>query len=260
MQFLVYYSFFLPFHKRVVLIVSKTNLINNEEGLNMIELKGEITGLGILVVVPQDPNRGFLSLQELTNKRSTHKVAGSRTLPMETTEAGETSLQTLNRLTTEEIQLKGFTYDPQKVLNHRLCTCELRPGVLVPTYLLPVPPDVDVKIGSESQEVADIRWMTFKEVVKAPRNDLGLRPGTREAVQAYLDYLRNPTGFRPKVYRYADIADHIPDAIFREIENGTSLVGSLYRLGFASAPFARSVVLAHSQLPQESPLNFAEVK
>lgn len=226
----------------------------------LAELQEKVAGVGILIVVPEDRDRGFISLRELRSRRSTHKVAGSRTLPMESTNPGENWVQTLARLTREEIQLQNFTYNPDEVMSQKVCTCELRPAVYVSIHLLQLSPEVDVIIGSESQEVSDLRWMPFQEVIEAPKNDLSLRPGSREAVLSYLDYLKNPAGFLPSVYKYTDLIDQVPDVIFDLIEGGVSLKEALFRLGWASAPFARSVVLPHWPILQESPLNFAQAK
>lgn len=226
----------------------------------MSEFEDRIAGLGILVVVPEEPGRGFASLRELRSRRSTNKLAGSMTVPMESVEVGETQAQALERLTREEIQLRDFTYDPGRVLNSRLVTCELRPGVWVPMYLLQVPSRVDIIVGSEAHEVSDLRWTPFEEITEAPASDLSLRPGTREAVLSYLDYLRNDGGFKPAFYRYLELGDRIPDAIFDLIEKGVSLKQALFRLGLASEPFARSLLLVHSQSPQVGLLGYGEAR
>ena len=219
-----------------------------------------VAGLGVLVVVPEDHKRGFISLTELRSSRSTHKLAGSRTVPMESLEVGETQAQTLERLTKEEIQLRHFTYDPSRVLSSRLVTCELRPGVRVPTYLLQVPPKTNIIVGSEAHEVADLRWTPFEEVLEAPKCDLSLRPGTREAILSYLDFSRNNGGFKPAIYKYSDLKDPIPDEVFDMVEAGLSVKASLFRLKLASAPFARSLLLVHSQSPQASFLGHVEAQ
>lgn len=221
-------------------------------------LEGRVAGVGALIVVPEDPGRGFLTLRELTSKRSTHKVAGMLTLPMETVKPGEEYAQTFERLTREEIQIKNFRYDPRAVT--RLCLCELRSGVILHASVLEVSPDVDVIIGSESQEVADLGWTRFEDVLNAPVGDLGIRPGTRKVIQAHLSYKINPAGYTPQVYRYGDLQDYIPDKLFDMIESGISLEEALFRLKLASTPAARSLLLAHSQSLQVHPLDHAEAK
>lgn len=224
-------------------------------------IEGErITGVGALIVVPEDPDRGFLTLKELISKRSTHKVAGMRTLPMETLELGETHANAWDRLTKEEIQLGNVTYDSTVVGDNILCLCELRPGAVLHVSILEVPADAAIIIGSESQEVSDLRWTRFDDVLNAPRGDLGLRPGTREVVQSYLAYKMKPGDYSPRVYRYHNLQDKIPHRIFDLIEDGLSLEAALFRLNLASEPFARSVLLAHLQSPQEYSLNSAAMK
>ncbi len=224
---------------------------------NPEELEGRIAGLGLVIVTQNSLDRGFISLTELRSKRSTHKVAGSITIPMESRESGETPAENLARLTTEEIQLRNFSYNPEQVLSQKLCTCELRPGVIVPMYLLEVSSATDVIPGSESQEVAGLRWTQFTEAVASPQNDLRLRPGTREAVWSYLTYWRNPADFKPLVYSYEQLTDHIPSEIFDQIEKGVSLEEALSQLQLASEPSAKSLILARSSVPRVGSLSFA---
>lgn len=218
-----------------------------------------VAGVGALIVVPKDPDRGFLTLEELISKRSSNKLRGSRTLPMETVEPGETHADAWERLTSEEIQLQNVGYDPREVTRNLLCKCELRPGVVLYTSVLEVPPDAAVIIGSESQEVANLRWTSFADVLNAPKGDLGIRPGTREVIQAYLAYMENPMSYELRIFMYSGLYDKIPDSVFDLIESGVSLVESLFRLKLASEPFARSVVLARLQSLQVVPLDSAGV-
>lgn len=221
------------------------------------ELVERVTGVGALIVAPADPDRGFLTIEELRSKRSTNKIIGMRALPMETIEPGETHAEAWMRLTSEEIQLQNIKYNPRKVAENILCLCELRPGVVLYASVLEVSPYTDVIIGSESLEVADLRWTRFKDVLNAPAGDLGIRPGTREVVQAYLAYKINPVSYMPQVYRYGDLQDHIPDKLFEMIESGVSLEESLFRLKLVSEPAVRSGLLAHLQSLQAVPLGSA---
>lgn len=219
------------------------------------ELVERVPGVGALIVVPEDPDRGFLTLRELRSKRSTHKVVGMLTLPMETVEPRENYAQAFERLTREEIQIENFRYDPRAIV--RLCLCELRPGVVLHASILAVSPDADIIIGSESQEVADLRWTSFEDILNAPKGDLGIRPGTREVVQSYLEYRVNPTIYQPRAYGYDELHDRIPDEVFDLLEAGLSLEAALFRLKLASEPFARSVILGRSQPLQAVPLSSA---
>lgn len=223
-----------------------------------VELVKRVAGVGALIIVPEDPDRGFLTLRELRSKRSSNRLIGARTLPMETIEPGETHTEAWMRLTSEEVQLQNIKYDPRKVAENVLCLCELKPGVILYASVLEVPPNVGVIIGSESQEVADLGWTRFENVLNAPAGDLGIRPGTREVAQAYLAYKIDPDSYMPRVYRYGDLQDHIPDELFDMIEGGISLEEALFRLKLASEPAARSVVLGRLQSSRVVPLGSAE--
>ncbi len=224
----------------------------------MVEFKENVAGVGALVVVRGDLDRGFLSLRELRSKRSTNKVLGMRTLPMETVEPGEVRLQAWERLVKEEFHVTNFQYDPQEVVQNVLCRCELRPGVMLYASVLQIDPQAEIVAGSESQEVADLRWTQFDDVLSAPQGDLGIRPGMREVIRSYMEYQRDPLEYSPRTYRYSELHDQIPDQIFNLLERGVSLKEALFRSKLASQPSARSVLLAHSQSIPEAPLNFAE--
>src|SRR3989344_4633533 len=132
----------------------------------------------------------FLTVQELKTKRSTGKIAGMRTAPMETVVDGESDDDAINRLFQEEVVLYGIqlTLD-KKVL---LCKIQLTKGVWLHGYLLQIEKPVLAAIGTEKHEVAGPFWTSIEEVLQSNPDDRQFRPGVRELVLSYLTFLESP--------------------------------------------------------------------
>src|SRR3989304_9003351 len=144
----------------------------------LVEVKA---GVGALIVVPEDLNRGFLTVQELTSKRATSKLAGMKTLPMETVEPGETHEMALRRMLFEsagtgesggeEVGL-SFVKDEDHLTKLKLARCELSPGVVLHAYLIETTPDVAIRSGSWTHEVREAEWTSLEDILLQPTGTL----------------------------------------------------------------------------------------
>lgn len=185
------------------------------------EARPEIIGVGAFIVNPDIPSKGFIALQELITKRSTNKLAGMFSYPVETIEPGEDHNQALLRLFKEEIHIQPPLILPKIKLGQFL----LLPGVSLHTYLFEVKSDVTIAVGSTPQEVKNPRWMTFQEVLAAP---LGrFRAGVYETVTEYLTYLQDPDNFH--INTYVRLRDWISEEVFNLMEAGCTKAEFLYR-------------------------------
>lgn len=196
--------------------------------VNLIEVKA---GVGAFIVVPENIERGFLTVQELTGKRLTSKLAGMRTLPMETVERGETHEMALRRMlfesadtgkSGEEIGL-SFVKDKDHLTKQKLARCELSLGVVLHAYLIETTPDVVTRPGSWTHEVGEVEWTTLDDILLQPTGTLRFRPGVYETTLGYLQYLeslREGRCFSPSMYRYSELKNQVPSTVFDLMESG----------------------------------------
>lgn len=186
-----------------------------------IETQTELVGVGAFIVNRDISHQGFIALQELITKRSTNRLAGMFSYPMETIEPGEDHDQALKRLFKEEIHIQP----PLILPKIKLGQFSLLHGVSLHTYLFEIGSDVTIAVGSTPQEVKNPRWVTFQEVLTAP---LGrFRAGVYETVIEYLTYLQDPDNFH--INTYVKLRDRISEEIFNLMEAGCTKAEFLYR-------------------------------
>ncbi len=166
-----------------------------------------VIGVGVLLVTSDSR---FLTVQELKNKRSTGKIAGMRTAPMETVMDGESDADALKRLFQEEVVLNEAELPlDKKVL---LCKIQLTNGVWLHGYLLQVEQPVFAAIGTENHEVSDPLWTSIEEVLHSNSDKRQFRPGVKELVLSYLNFLESPENFSP--HFFFQTQGQMPDEVF----------------------------------------------
>ncbi|MBU3957418.1 NUDIX hydrolase [Patescibacteria group bacterium] len=200
-----------------------------------------LTGVGALIISPESSYESFATITEGHTKRSTNKLRGMQSLPMETAEWGETYEQTLERLFEEEIRFLPLSL----LLKTKLCTCELAPGVLVHLYLYEIPSHNSIFLGSHNQEVSNLEWVSFVDILNEPTGSLRFRPGAYECVVSCLDYLKDPENFQPPVISFHQLRHQIPHVVFNLIEAGFSEREVLFQLGLAPQFLPNFQLLSH---------------
>lgn len=198
------------------------------------ELSERVSGVGVLIIPDKNPPERFLTLVELHTKRSTNKLRGMQSFPMETIEDGEDHQQALIRLFEEEVRLDGLL-SPQNLTQIKLCRAELTPGVVLHTYLIELDKEPKIKLGTASGEVIDPRWTPLNEVVTTP-NSLKFRPGVFEAIRAYRAYQTSPEAFEPATFRYIELRDNVPKEIFDLIGQGLTETEAVYQYNLPRLP------------------------
>lgn len=171
------------------------------------EITENVIGVGALVVTPDFQ---FLTVEELRTKRSTRKIAGMRTAPMETVFAGESDDKALTRLFQEEVVLQGMVLELDKKI--LLCKIQLTEGVWLHGYLLQVDQPVPVVTGTENGEVANPEWTKIDDVLHSNPDIWAFRPGVKELTISYLNYLTDPQHFSAQ--RFFQTQEKISDAVF----------------------------------------------
>lgn len=217
----------------------------------MTELIEKIGGIGALIISPQKDK--FLTIEELRTKRSTHKLAGQRSLPMETIIPGETREQTVHRLNQEEIQIVDF--DLWEAHWGRLGDIEIAEAVVLHAIFFELPRDLKISLGSEVTEINSPEWVSLKEIMDEPKDSLHFRPGVFETVHLYDDY-RRFSQFIPGILRFTDLRNRIPSGVFDLVEGGISVEEALFQLELEWRPKQPEVglqVLGRPQLVQGSP-------
>lgn len=175
------------------------------------EITENVIGVGALVVTPDFQ---FLTVEELRTKRSTRKIAGMRTAPMETVFAGESDDKALTRLFQEEVVFNGTSLPlDKKVL---LCKIQLTRGIWLHGYLLQIEQPSSVVIGTEGNEVANPVWTNIDEVIYSDPNEWLFRPGVRELILSYLNYLANPQHFSTQ--HFFQTRGEVPSIVFDFLE------------------------------------------
>lgn len=203
---------------------------------------GSIEIRGVAAVI-MNPCGEIAVIRENESKRSTHKLAGMESIPMETQEPGETKMDTLKRMLFDE-ELGGLHSLPDSF--RRICQFRPRPHVKVDTYALYT--DSLVIPPGSGKDVGQLRWVNPEEVLKSPRFMLSrddidklpnfLEASVRQAIIRVLEELAPgrylPVGklrwrpgveesilshrtFRPLLFKQT--IDQIPDRIFDHLAN-----------------------------------------
>lgn len=207
------------------------------------ETEWKIRGVAALIVNPA--RNSFLTVEERETKRSTNKIAGMRTIPMETVNLGEDLESAFERLFHEEFQLINF--DTRNATRRRLGVFELTLQATVYLDFFELGEEVTVILGSESHEVTNPAWIEFHEVMIEPIGSNRFRPGTRDGAETYIAYRTNPSRFIPRFCRSDELKDKIRPEIFEMAEmDGTTSKEVLSRLGLHSVSPSSIPILAHS--------------
>lgn len=217
----------------------------------------KIVGVAAVIYIPQMPEKGCVTLEELRTKRSTNKSAHQRTIPMESSLPGESEVQTLIRLAKEEVHINNFSIDETIRRRRRIAVCELNVGIFVPIYGLPLPASADVIIGSESKEVTNLEWTLFDKIIQEPKDSLHFRPGNFEAVSSHLSSLQDPEYYTPRRYSHSDLKHRIPTRLFDLVESGFTVSRALSQLGIDPKFWPGSLSLGHLQSPLVPALQIA---
>lgn len=181
-------------------------------------LERQIEGVAAFIAAPKYYR--VLTIEELQTKRSTNKIAGMRSIPMETVEPGESYEDALRRLLEEEVMIElGVNYSTSRLLSTcELCVFQMIPNVWVHTFFLGTAGTHMTRVGSEAKEVANPKWEHVRDILD---HDLGsrlYRGGNRESVWSFLREMRNELYPRPDIYE--KITDRVPAWVFDEIEVG----------------------------------------
>lgn len=180
-----------------------------ENCLNIEKSRQEdIVGVGVLVVTG---DYQFLTVRELNTKRTTGKLAGMLSIPMETRQGQESDIQTLCRLFDEEVRLDSVA-DPTKLRKIHLCNIQLRNEVCLHVWCIPFTDKPSVRQGTDTQDVSDPTFTSLDEVLKSEPKDLTFRPGVRETAISLLNLLNRREGFITE--NYFDTRDKVPEESF----------------------------------------------
>ncbi|EKD90799.1 MAG: hypothetical protein ACD_30C00090G0020 [uncultured bacterium] len=210
-----------------------------------IESEERIAGVGALIVCPEWMDRGFLSIEELRAKRSTNKLAGMRSIPMETVEGEETHNQALQRMFREEtIPSMNLGSSLDRTL---LCSAQLSPGVVLYSYLIEVPWIIKFSSGADTQDVIEPRWIPRTSVLYPdPVNLFAFRPGVYETLVSYNRRLDNPQNFIPETF--VNLKNLVSTEVFDLMDQGLSQTEALSRLGLVQQPYPDFPSLDRSRL------------
>lgn len=135
-------------------------------------------GVGAVVLFGDN----VLTLKEKQDKPYANKLAGMRSIPMETLESGESHEQGMHRLHIQEGRPSLNGHGP---LGIYLGDILIAPGVPLHAYLQEaISPDLIP--GSEQDEVGDYNWTPVNELLSIKPGDLSWRPGAVEALELAL--------------------------------------------------------------------------
>lgn len=197
----------------------------------MSEIEERTTGVGALIVVADTHRPDFLTIEETRTKRSSGKLKGMRSLPMETVEDGETHQQALARLLQEEVRLNTVCLAGE-LIRLKLGRYELTPGVVLHAYVIEAPRDSGISVGS-GVDVQRPEWTSIEEVLATSRGSLRFRPGVKEIITTYLDYLQDKESFQQVIYSSDELANTVPNDVYDLIDQGTNETEALSQLGLA---------------------------
>ena len=186
-------------------------------------------GVGALIVIHE--KQQFITIVELHTNRPTNKLAGQISIPMESVELGERGRRPAWRKLFKQ-EVKSVNFNLKKIGQIFLGQFELVPEVMVHIRAFIVSSEVKIVLGSETAEVADLKWCRFDEVLSEPKGSLRFRPGVREVVETFrFKYLANPAQFRAGICRYQELQANIPQGAFDLVDRGFSVGEALSRLG-----------------------------
>lgn len=122
-----------------------------------------ISGVGIFAVKPDNT---VLTIQELTNKKTSQKKAGERSIPMETVKRGETFRDALVRLTQEEVSSSRFG-SWESCFNDEICMVNFGRGVWLHIFRQMVPMEAEAILGSRGgKEIDNPLWEPLSVLVR----------------------------------------------------------------------------------------------
>lgn len=195
----------------------------------------DFAGVAAVIVIPGNPEKGVLTIEELNTNRGTNKLRHMRSIPMESREEGETPEDTLKRLLVEEVSLSIF-YHLNELTRLYLCCGEPAKDKYVLYYLLRIPSLSEISHGTTVFEVNNIKWIHPKEILETPPHVLHYRPGNYEALELYQDYSNDPENFVPGRFFYPELYHQIPPALFDLLEEGVSEKEAASRVGVVLPP------------------------
>lgn len=204
-------------------------------------------GVGAIVINQEGK---FLAVQETHSRRDNRKMIGMWSHPMETLEKDEEYEDALRRLLFGE-EVENINVRETSLASIYLGRVQLSLGIWLHNFLLHTD-DNEVRMG-KAADVSQLAWFDPKEAYEAPvillskeekselpqflnpvvriwveryltgldstqRVSLGSlkwRPGVRESIHSYLEYLKDPDRYIPKSYPVT-IDDFPPEIILEE--------------------------------------------
>ncbi len=170
----------------------------------------EIFGVAAFIVKPP---HDVLTIEEFITKRSTNKIAGQRSVPMETVEEGEDIEHALKRLLDEEIRVKPLV--TERLTQHEICRFRPLGHILVRTFYLEANNLSVVLTGSEVTEVGNPEWEPITTLIGHPLGSRRYRGGNRESGWSGLNFHMGKNQM-PDIYE--SVIDEIPSEAFDMLE------------------------------------------
>lgn len=141
-------------------------------------MKKRVCGVALIV---QNPHGGILILQEFKSKPRIGKCSGMFSIPMETSQDGESDTETLERLKREE--LLGMTIPKKHAYVGRY---EVVKDIWVTLYATSTLQGILPHLPDNKGEVGNHRWMEPEKALS-----LWLRQGAKEMIEDYMKGLKN---------------------------------------------------------------------
>ncbi len=165
----------------------------------------EVSKRGVAIVLTR-PDGKVAMITESNDSWETHKRSGDASIPMESTNPGESPGRVIERLNEEEINIS-----PLEVVT-KLSSIYVRPWVLVEVYYCRTIQDAELKQGTDI-DIYGARWEDRIFALRFPVNEDGLRPGTREA---FLDAItfEQSSHWVPTIHQ--STIDKVPDQYYLE--------------------------------------------
>lgn len=181
-----------------------------------VDSETKIEGVAAFIVLPI--HHKVVTIEELHTKRSTNKIAGMRSIPMETIEPGETHEEALIRLLKEEVRAEPLC-NMHNLIRTKLTAFQMIPDVWVHTYYLEASYHTQISLGSEAKEVANLKWENIRDLVTHDIGSRQYRGGNRESAWSFYRWWRSYS--IPDIY--PEITDRIPNRVFDDIEAGRNI-------------------------------------
>ncbi|MBI2021290.1 NUDIX hydrolase [Candidatus Daviesbacteria bacterium] len=211
-----------------------------------LELNEIKAGVGALIINPEGK---FLTVRENHSRFDNQKIIGMLSFPMETVESLETHQEGMQRLLMGEEIGRVEVYETSLV-QRPLNKIQLNPGIWLYTYLLYSKNNL-VHPG-EAKDVSDISWhdldpplrvidyiISLRSLDSLPEDldptvkdairkvlakerrvinfgNLLWRPGVKETIQDYYEYLKSPDDYIPRVHDQA--SGKVPIEMFSFLE------------------------------------------